>query len=133
LRRKKPTFKYVARQTQRRYGMSNAPAIQDTFQNRTKTHIKVISKIRISSKESSREFILKKSGVQMKFETRWKKRRIMVSVGYCLEGVFKYKKIEQAIKMYKIVQTGPKTQFGGVKGGLIRFAYQTLISVSFML
>jgi hypothetical protein len=81
LRRKNPIFKYVARQTQRRYGMSNVPAIQDTFQNRTKTHTKVISKIRISIKESSREFILKKSGVQMKFKRRWNKRRMIVNVG----------------------------------------------------
>lgn len=103
----------------------------DVFQKRKMTHIRVTSKIRISINESSREFTLKKSGVQMKFERRWTKRRMIVSVGYSLEGVFKYKKIEQAIKIYKIVQTGPKTQFGGLKGGFVKLSYQILKVIPF--
>jgi hypothetical protein len=32
------------------------------------------------------------------------------------------------MRMYKSVHTGPKSQFGGVKKGLLRFAYQTGIA-----
>jgi hypothetical protein len=35
---------------------------------------------------------------------------------------------EIAIRMYKLVQTGAKSWFGGVKDGLARFTYQSSIA-----
>lgn len=32
------------------------------------------------------------------------------------------------MRIYKVVQTGPKTQFGGLKSGLFKFAYQVGIA-----
>jgi hypothetical protein len=34
------------------------------------------------------------------------------------------KKSDRAIRKYRVVQTGPKTQFGGVNQGLLKEAYQ---------
>jgi hypothetical protein len=39
---------------------------------------------------------------------------------------FKYKEIP--INVYKVVQTGPKIQFGGEKKGLFKYWYQSVIA-----
>jgi len=38
--------------------------------------------------------------------------------------VRRIRQTENAISRYKVVQTGPKIQFGGLNDGLVRLAYQ---------
>lgn len=71
----------------------------------------------------------KKIGVQMKLIPSWAKN-IFLAVETCcrLESIRQIRKNEIPIKKYKSVHTGPKSQLGGEKAGLLRVAYHVGIA-----
>ena len=52
-----------------------------------------------------------------------KKRRVNLTFGD-LRPFFQIRKADIPIRMYRVVQTGPKSHEGGVKGGFFSAAYQ---------
>lgn len=70
----------------------------------------------------------KKTIDHKKFKNNCTKNTFIAFVCFFDFLTFQTKNKENAISAYKSVQTGPKIQFGGLNGGLLRVAYQVGIA-----
>jgi len=90
-----------------------------------------IQRIIISIRATRGKWSPKKIIDQIKFKKSWiEKNARAILIFLFLKPFFQTKKAETPIKKYKVVHTGPKTQFGGAKKGLLRIAYQPGIEAS---
>lgn len=81
---------------------------------------------RISIKATSGILRPKKSGVQRPLRISWSRYRARAILTAGLSRPFcQTRKADSAISKYRTVQTGPNSQSGGVKKGLLRLAYQS--------
>ena len=83
----------------------------------------------ISIRPRSGDFNPKKRKDQKAFSESWMPNTVIDFLTLLFSTpVFQTMKSEIPIKRYSVVHTGAKTEFGGVKAGFLRLAYQLFIA-----
>lgn len=114
----------VANETQQMYGMSTAAAILSNFQVRTISHAMHTHNGMMISRPVAGLSNPKNPIDQKAFRTSCAVKtdnKLCFSLLGAEDTHIRYKEIP--IRTYKVVQTGPKTLFGGLKLGFCRPAY----------
>jgi hypothetical protein len=122
-------FNAVARHTQQTYGTRSTAAGFEILQNRTIVVIMRTRSTRIVISPFWGDCMPKKANDQMALTASWAEnmatpcRTALFSSPFCS---IRYREIP--IRIYSAVQTGPNTQFGGVKNGFSSRAYHVVIA-----
>ncbi len=99
--------------------------MRDTFQNKTIVTMMEAIKNNISMNPSSGDFSAKKQNDHKTFSDNCTKNQFIARDSRLPKGVlFQTKYKEMPINTNKSVQTGPKTQLGGLNDGLTNVPYQ---------
>jgi hypothetical protein len=116
--------------TQTRYGINNIAAGFENFQKSIIKSAIEIQRKTISSNATKGWCMPKKMIDHKKFRNNCTENKITKKF-LCFFNFFcKIKNNDTAIKKYSVVQTGPKTQGGGLNGAFCKVAYQVGIEGS---
>src|SRR3989344_4128654 len=116
-------FKYTAKLTQRIYGTKSHAAVLEIFLNIKIVTTMAAHKSTITANALPTDWAPKNIGDQIAFKTSWATKS-QIALPFSLESLFHTNHSAIPISRYKIVQTGPNIQAGGLSAGFTIPAYQ---------
>lgn len=120
-----PILRYVAKDTQRRYGIRRYPAVLSMFINNWIVRTIDTQSILIQISPAIGERAPKKRNDQRTLNINWIQNHVRAYVTDFFVNPFCHmRNAAMPIRANSNVHTGPKIQFGGLSGGFMRLRYQ---------